>query len=179
MATSSWGEVTTMMPSTGMDWNTVKGTSPRPRRRIDKQEIDVLPDNIGPKLFDHTGNQRTCLKQPDLSCDPGQIDGHDVNTCSCFDWIQAEFRTCGLCSNAKGLGIDGPVTSASEWLRGSPCLAWSQPALTLAKTCPPPFATDNADHLTYTAQRMRFSRKSVFRSCVSAIGHLLHVFILI
>ncbi len=30
METSSWGEVTMMMPSTGMDWKTVSGTSPVP-----------------------------------------------------------------------------------------------------------------------------------------------------
>ena len=30
MDTRSWGEVTTMMPSTGRDWNTVRGTSPVP-----------------------------------------------------------------------------------------------------------------------------------------------------
>ena len=30
MDTRSWGEVTTTMPSTGRDWNTVRGTSPVP-----------------------------------------------------------------------------------------------------------------------------------------------------
>ena len=30
METSSWGEVTIRMPSTGRDWNTVSGTSPVP-----------------------------------------------------------------------------------------------------------------------------------------------------
>ena len=30
METRSWGEVTTMIPSRGMDWNTVRGTSPVP-----------------------------------------------------------------------------------------------------------------------------------------------------
>ena len=30
MPTSSWGEVTMRMPSTGRDWNTVRGTSPVP-----------------------------------------------------------------------------------------------------------------------------------------------------
>ena len=28
--TRSWGEVTTTIPSTGMDWKTVRGTSPVP-----------------------------------------------------------------------------------------------------------------------------------------------------
>ena len=28
--TRSWGEVTTTAPSTGRDWNTVRGTSPVP-----------------------------------------------------------------------------------------------------------------------------------------------------
>ena len=30
MDTRSWGEVTTITPSTGRDWNTVRGTSPVP-----------------------------------------------------------------------------------------------------------------------------------------------------
>ena len=30
MLTRSWGVVTTTMPSTGRDWNTVRGTSPVP-----------------------------------------------------------------------------------------------------------------------------------------------------
>ncbi len=30
MDTSSWGDVTTIIPSTAMDWNTVSGTSPVP-----------------------------------------------------------------------------------------------------------------------------------------------------
>ena len=30
MLTSSWGEVTMIIPSTGRDWNTVSGTSPVP-----------------------------------------------------------------------------------------------------------------------------------------------------
>lgn len=58
METSSCGEVTMMMPSSGMDWNTVSGASPGSGGQINKHIIDFIPDDVAPELLDDTGDDR-------------------------------------------------------------------------------------------------------------------------
>lgn len=61
METMIRGEVTTMMPSTGRDWNTVSGTSPVPGGITDKQEVHVVPYNVRPELLDGLRDDRTAV----------------------------------------------------------------------------------------------------------------------
>jgi hypothetical protein len=57
MDTSSCGEVTTTMPSTGRT-GTPSGHVARSGRQIDEHEIDVRPDDLRPELLDGTGDDR-------------------------------------------------------------------------------------------------------------------------
>ena len=114
METSSCGEVTMMMPSSGMDWNTVSGASPVPGGRS---------TNMQSTSFQITSLQN-CLMTPAIT-GPRQTTG-EVSSSSRRLMLMTSMplfvltgnrpssQPCAFSCIPKHFGIDGPVTSASR-----------------------------------------------------------------
>ena len=56
-----------------------EGNVPCSRRHIHKHTIHVFPNNIGPKLFDCSGNHRSAPKNGVGFVFQQKIDGHNLN----------------------------------------------------------------------------------------------------
>ena len=137
--TSSCGEVTTIIPSTGIDWNTVSGTSPVP---------GGISMNIK-STSSQTTSVQNCFTAPAIT-GPRQITGAPSSSSSKFSDIILipVFDTpgkipsslpCALSLIPNIFGIDGPVTSASiiAVLYPSRALITAQSAVTVDLPTPP------------------------------------------
>ena len=114
MLTSSWGLATTMMPSTGRLWNTVRGTSPVPGGISTKRKSTSF----------QTTSVQNCLTAPAMT-GPRQTTGSSSFSTSRLmlitsmpirlwmgqqPWLSAMARPW----MPNSLGMDGPVMSASR-----------------------------------------------------------------
>ena len=120
MPTSSCGLVTTTMPSSGMDWNTVSGTSPVPGG----MSMNIMSSWL------HITSCQNCLTTPAIT-GPRQTTGAVTSSSSRFMLITSMPVAVFMGSTASSvlsaiplkpntLGIDGPVTSASSTAVSSP-----------------------------------------------------------
>ena len=114
MPTSSWGEVTISMPSSGSDWNTVRGTSPVP---------GGMSTNMK-STSSHITSVQNCFTVPAIT-GPRQMTGSVSLSSSRFrdTILMPVVLAAGRMPSSeasswpftpKALGMDGPVTSASS-----------------------------------------------------------------
>ena len=114
MPTSSWGLATMMMPSTGRDWNTVRGTSPVPGGMSTNHEVHIPPEHVRPELLDRTGDERAAPDHRVGVMLQQQIDGHELYAGLALRRENPLVTAHGLFMNAEHTRMDGPVISASS-----------------------------------------------------------------
>ena len=104
MLTSSWGLATTMMPSTGRLWKTVRGTSPVPggistkRKSTSFQTTSVQNCLTAPAMTGAAPDHRVLLVLDQ------QVDAHDVDAHPALDGPAALAVGHGPAMDAKQLG---------------------------------------------------------------------------
>lgn len=136
METRSCGEVTTIMPSTGRDWNTVSGYVARAGRHIDEQEVYVLPYNVRPELLDGLRDDRTAVDDRVILVRQDQIDRDHLYAAFAACRDDALLAALELVVHAEGLG-DGRTGNVGiqHAARCSPCASCRPPSSRSAGSC--------------------------------------------
>ena len=140
--TSSCGDVTTIMPSSGRDWNTVSGTSPVPGgistniqstspHTTSLQNCFTVPASIGPRQM--TGLVSSSMRRlRDITFMPVRVTTGRM-CCPSIDSALSRFTP-------KERGIEGPVMSASSTATFLPLRAAPTASRAVTRDFPtPPF----------------------------------------
>ena len=107
MPTSSWGEVTTMMPSTGRDWKHGEGHVAGARRHVHEEVVHVPPDHVGPELLHRPGDDGAPPHHRVGLMLHEQVEAHDLDTGLGDRRVDAQLAALGLGVDAEGGGDGG------------------------------------------------------------------------